>query len=168
MIKVHILNRAIRVGRRSRRLLLVATLSVVALVSTSCYVYSSDQNTVVVGNVGYVFFKKVATDQIVTLHYSVHGANERTTLAYMLTWTKTQVFKDKLSAIAFYVSDFDYFFDPSQDSDFQTAMADVRYNNRCLIMHRNLNYIPLAQPDRHNWTYREDVDRHCVPGKGYV
>ena len=137
---------------------------VASLTLGSCWRYSTDQNTVVAGNIAYVFFKKKATDQVVDgLHYGYHHGDERATLTDMLHWVKSRTITGKLAEVGFALSDFDYFFDPDNDDDFGEAAARTRGRTRCLDMHRNLS--PWG--DRHNWTYREDADRYCVQGLGY-
>ena len=154
---------AVSFGRRSRVAAAAVAISC-CLLLTSCFSFSTDTNTVVAGNIAYVYFKKVATDQVVDiLHYQINGANERKTLSAMLTWIRSNLITSKLGQVGFAISDFDYFFDPDNDTDFGSAAADVRHTPRCLVMHRNLN--PIG--DRHNWTFREDADRYCVNGKGY-
>lgn len=142
----------------------VALFAAVVLLS-GCWVYGTPQNTVVTGNIAYVYYKKVATDNVVdALHYTVNGGNARKTLSFMLDMAMTQLFKNRLAQVGFYLSDFDYFFDRANDSDFGEAASRTRGNIRCLVMHRNVN--PFG--DRHNWTYREDSDRYCTYGKGYL
>lgn len=154
---------------RVRRILTAVPLVIILLLPTGCFRYSTDQNTIVTGNLAYVYFRKIATDQVVdALHYQLNSGNERTTLSQMLTWTKSKLFKSRLAAVGFYLSDFDYFFDPDNDADFEEAAANVHNNSRCLVMHRNLNFLPWpAETDRHNWTFREGTDRYCTAGKGY-
>jgi len=53
-------------------------------------------------------------------------------------------------------------------TDFNDAIFNVAGTQRCLVMHRNLNYVPWGSPDRHNWTFREDADQYCVLGESYL
>lgn len=150
---------------RTRHIRSVACALVLTFTLSSCWAFSSDTNTVYGGNGIYFLYKKRATDNIVdTLHYGLNRGDERDTLSFMLDMVKSKYIKGKLAEFAFALSDFDYFFNSVNDPDFETAASDTHNNSRCLMMHRN----PASLEDRHNWTYRVDADRYCIPGKGYV
>lgn len=176
-------------GVITRRIRTVALVVALTLVASGCWVYTSAQNSVVLGNIAYFYYKKLATNDVVDLlHYGFNQGDADDTLAFMAGMAKSELVKSRLVATGFLLADFDYFFHPDNANDFATAADDTHEfafctsgydprapshasssrascpNDRCLVMHRNAN--PLG--DRHNWTYREDSDRYCVNGRGYV
>lgn len=150
-----------RPAGRTVRLGLVAAL--MAFLMSSCLIYDTSTNEVYAGTGIYFIFKIYATDDIQTL-YNVNNGNANTTLDTMHGYTVSNFLKNRMQKLAFYISDFDYFFDNDNNPDFATAMTDVGRHRSCLMMHRN----PLEPwGDRHNWTWRPDEDRHCINGSHF-
>lgn len=160
----HIGNPAARVRpRRGRYAFRLMAAALMAVLRSSCFwTYNTPTNTVVAGNGVYFYFKKYATDDIQGL-YAGNSNNANATLNTMEDIALSTYLASTWKKAGYYISDFDYFFHNDNNSDFATAMSDVRAPQRCLIMHRNLN--PIG--DRHNWTFREDADRYCIVGSHF-
>ena len=136
-----------------------------ALVMSSCWTYTTGTNKVVTGNLAYVYFRRVATDNVVDqLHYGLHRGDPRDTLPAMEAFAMSSLFRNRLASVGFSVSGFRYFFHRDNEGDFAEAAWRVNGTRRCLVMHRNVN--PWG--DRHNWTYRNASDGHCTHGQGFV
>ena len=134
----------------------------VAVLSTSCIGVRTRHFDVSFGVGVYVRLLQRPSWQLVLYNdwpvagESFCGGDERCTLEFL----RDEVSIDWLGSNP--ISDFDHFFDDSQQRDLEDALNQVRGTNphKCLMMHRNTNLFG----DRHNWT-SADAGGKCDLGE---
>ena len=155
-------------GAGRRRMTGCAIALVLMLLLPGCWIFGNAQLQVFFRPGGasvVVVLARHPTNQLEFVNESFFNDDERRTLSEM---RKQIVFGDdvlgQLARFGFEFTDFSYFFDSTQASDFCEAINNIKNNARCLAMDRR----PFSTGDRHNWTYREHTDRHCKIGEPFA